>query len=117
MSAGTSAHAAARGLLAAIEVARSFHPEMMTVDLAVMLHVYAKGPGGVTQVDLRTKMGMEPAHITRVVARLSEWERPLTKKGHALLFNEIDPSHRSRRILTLTAKGERLVGQILAATE
>ena len=66
---------------------------------------------GCTQTEVGDALGVKSSTMTRITSKMSE-QASLTEKGLGLVNNEIDPQHRSRRLLTLTPKGQRLMAAV-----
>lgn len=97
---------AAQQILSALNAARRVEPEMTVSQLVVLLLV-ASYPGR-PMTNIQDKLGMTVSSVSRIVARLSSVKSG-GRVGLGLVSNEIDDTHRSRRIITLTAAGQRLV--------
>lgn len=100
---------AARTIDAIMEM-RKLSPDIPAVDIAVLLYV-GENPG-CTQNKLTTLFELTPSHTTRILYRLSEWEKP-GRPGLGPVSSEIDPTHRSYRVLSLTAKGRKVLAGLL----
>jgi DNA-binding MarR family transcriptional regulator len=92
-----------------LEVVREVDPYLTIAHAAVLL-IIARNPG-CSPSDLITELGLSSAATARVIARLSNWETPLSK-GLGLVTSEIDPTDRRKRNLFLTAEGHRLINFI-----
>jgi DNA-binding MarR family transcriptional regulator len=101
------------GLRGVITAAREVDPEMPAQTLLALLEV-ANEPG-MTMKDLQEKLGLSSAATSRVISRLSEWE----KHGVAGL-NYIDRRHnphdRRYQIVSLTPKGMSFIRKLLKAS-
>ncbi len=97
---------AAQQFLSALNAVRRVEPEMTVSQLAVLLLVAAYPGRPMTHI--QDKLGMTVSSVSRIVARLSN-VKSAGRAGLGLVTNEIDDTHRSRRIITLTAAGQRLV--------
>jgi DNA-binding MarR family transcriptional regulator len=68
---------------------------------------------GTSQIDVAKQIGVNQSTMTRIVARLGEYETP-HKRGLGLVSQEVDDTHRSRRLLYLTPQGRKIVTQVEA---
>lgn len=102
------------GLQRAVEVVREFDPEMPAQTLMAFLYV-ANNPG-MTMRDLETKLNSTSATTSRIVSRLSEWEKPKVP-GLNWINREENPADRRYKIVTLTIKGRTAARKIATSLD
>jgi DNA-binding MarR family transcriptional regulator len=97
--------------IAAIKAVREIDSEMPAQTLQALLEV-ALEPG-IEQKELERKMGVSSATSSRIVSRLSEWERHEVP-GKNLLASRKNPLDRRYMVVEPTAKGLAAVRKILS---
>lgn len=87
--------------------------EVMPMQMALCFVVVANNPG-ISMHELSKKTGLSQASCSRNTAALSEYHRS-GKPGHNIVYTEPDPSDSRRKLMFLTAKGERILSTIQRA--
>jgi len=102
----------ARALSAVMDAVREIDPEMPAQTLAALITIFANPPR-ITMSDLQTKIGLSDASCSRVVTRLSEWEKYKTKPGKDFVSRYPNPEDRRYQLVELKPKGAEAVRRIL----
>jgi DNA-binding MarR family transcriptional regulator len=97
----------------ALSVIRVLDDSIPAQTLAVFLEIARHGKDGISVAELATTCGLAGSSASRNVAALSEWHW-LKRPGLGLVVAECDPMDTRRKIIRLTAKGERVVAQWVA---
>jgi DNA-binding MarR family transcriptional regulator len=92
------------GLLNAINVLRQTD-ESLTPPMVLLLLTIARHPG-LSQVELAQRLELSTASVSYGVATVLMLRHGLVKQAES-------PDHRSKRLIYLTTKGERLVASLL----
>ena len=100
------------GLQAAVGVIRKEDKEMPAQTLAVLLEV-VNNPG-ITMKDLETKMELSTAATSRIISRLSQWEKHEVP-GHNFVEARKNPLDRRYMVVEPTAKGMAFVRRLVEA--
>src|SRR5690606_26063331 len=88
---------------------RELDPEM-PLQMATTFILVASSPG-ITMKDLSPQLGFSQASCSRNIAALSKVHRH-NKPGHGLVYAIEDPVERRRKIVKLTARGEKLAARL-----
>lgn len=99
-------------ILKLVEKFRELDAEIQTQTVAVFL-VVAKHPLPIKMQDIAEELGLAQSSVSRNVAWLGSWSRH-HKKGQELLEAYEDPMERRRKLVRLTAKGERFAKSLSA---
>lgn len=81
--------------------------DVMPIQMALCFITVAQH-SGLTMKDLSDMTGLSQSSCSRNIAALSKWHR-YQKPGHDVVRSEEDPTERRRKIVFLTAKGERII--------
>ena len=98
------------GLLRVIEMFRDIDPEIQAQSVAVFLTV-ANHPHPMKMADIGNRLSLAHSSVSRNVAYLGSVNRH-HKKGHGLLDAYEDPTERRRKLVKLTAKGQRFFQRV-----
>lgn len=107
-----SEKAALLRLRAVLDVVRDVNPEMPAQTLQALVLV-ALEPN-ISMSDLEKRLGVSSAATSRIIARLSEWERHEVP-GRNWLEQRMNPLDRRYRVVELKPKGMTLMKRIAAA--
>lgn len=105
--------AALSGLRAVVNASREVDPEMPAQTLLAILEI-ANDPG-MTMKDLQDKLGLSSAATSRIISRLSEWERHGTP-GLNYIDRRHNPMDRRYQIVSPTPKGLAFVRKLVKAS-
>ena len=94
-----------------LEEFRRFDPDM-PIQYALSFLTIAQNEG-LSMGDLAQRLGIAQSSASRNIAALSRWHS-FGKAGHDLVEALEDPRERRRKIVSLTAKGHRLVAGLRA---
>jgi DNA-binding MarR family transcriptional regulator len=94
-----------------LEEFRRFDPDM-PIQYALSFLTIAQNEG-LSMGDLAQRLGIAQSSASRNIAALSRWHS-FGKDGHDLVEAQEDPRERRRKIVSLTARGHRLVGALRA---
>jgi DNA-binding MarR family transcriptional regulator len=100
------------GLRAVLTVAREVDPEMPAQTLLTMLEV-AYDPD-ISMADLQQRMGLSSAAMSRIISRLSEWEKHEVP-GLNYVVSRKAPTDRRFVLVTPTPRGLTFVRKLVAA--
>jgi DNA-binding MarR family transcriptional regulator len=95
--------------MAVLEAFRELDPDM-PIQYALSFLTIARNPG-LSIRELSERLGIAQSSASRNVAALSAWHS-FRKPGHGLVEANEDPRERRRKIVSLTAKGEALLGRL-----
>lgn len=103
-------------LMKAIDV---FHaatdPDVSIHAFTVFCAVTAQGGKDVDQGEIQAKLSMSSASASRNIQSLGEVHFLKGKPGYALIERRLDPMDNRRRLVSLTAKGEKLLTALTKA--
>lgn len=102
-----SALTSLRGVLAHV---REVDPEMPAQTLLTLLEVADKP--GITMRDLQDRLGLSSAAVSRIISRLSEWEKHEVP-GLNYVDRRSNPVDRRYQIVEPTAKGLSFIRKVL----
>lgn len=92
-----------------LEEFRKIYPDMQMQTASIFVTI-ALNPG-ITMKELGERAGLAQSSCSRNVALLSEWLRH-NKPGYGLVVATEDPVERRRKIIRLTANGERVASTL-----
>lgn len=104
---------ALRSMNAAIEVIRGIQSDIAAPAIVVFLLVASAPQSTLSMVELAERLGMSQASVSRNVAMLSKINRH-KEPGYDLLRWDLDPQDFRRKVVTLTARGQRLAARMSA---
>jgi DNA-binding MarR family transcriptional regulator len=100
-----------------LEVFRTLNPDMPmgeAVSLLLIAQGETKEGGGLTVTELKDRGGFALASASRYMKSLSDKNRH-GAEGHQLVTADRDPLDDRRKVLRLSSKGSRVIGQIKSA--
>lgn len=98
----------------ALSLCRTLDPEIQCNSVIALLYI-ARRPGS-SPTDLSNHLALTSGAGSRLVARLSEWDR-FRVRGLHLVASEPDPVDRRVRRLSLTPKGARFVDDLVGCLD
>lgn len=98
-----------RRTLGVLQEFRELHPDL-PVQTASLFAYVAANPG-ISMNELRTQTDTKQSTCSRSISVLSEWQEH-EKPGYGLVWTEIDPRERRRKLIHLTDKGEELAATL-----
>lgn len=101
-----------RKLITAVEYIRKYDPEMQLQTLQTLLEVLKAGVDGIPMSTLSERLDISQASTSRNVAALGNKLNRHKSPGLGLLKAEEDPMDCRRKIVSTTAKGEKLFTQL-----
>lgn len=104
---------AARRLLASLRAVRKIDPEMPAQTLSAIMVIFSHWPEPITMNTLQQELGLTDATTSRIVSRLSEWEKYDTKPGKDFVKRYPNPNDRRYQFVQLTPKGITAARSIL----
>lgn len=100
-----------RRLNAAVELFRGLQNDMSSQTITVFLIVATAPDSTISMVDLADRLDMSQAATSRNVALLGKINRK-KEPGLDLVKWELDPQDFRRKVVTLTAKGQRFAARL-----
>ena len=113
-----------KGTMQAMSLFRIAHDLSDTLDreapltqLLVLLRVAAAGDEGIDQGKLQDELQMSSAGISRTIQALGDTHYLKDRAGYGLVSRAFDPTDNRRRLIKLTARGEKAIERTLAMME
>lgn len=102
-----------KSLMNLVEELRKLDPEMQLQTVQVLLAVAHAGDAGVPMTNLADNLGISQASASRNVAALGNKLNRHKQPGLGLLESKEDPADYRRKIVKVTAKGNRMIERLV----
>tara|TARA_R110001599_G_scaffold332022_1_gene547075 strand:- start:1804 stop:2217 length:414 start_codon:yes stop_codon:yes gene_type:complete len=98
-----------RRTLSVLREFQELHPDLPLQTASLFAYVAANP--GISMHELRKQTDTQQSTCSRSISVLSEWQEH-EKPGYGLVWTEIDPRERRRKLVHLTDKGEELAATL-----